>query len=88
MCNADGTGTFVKLNQHASECDIRFIPVLVLKYFPPDSSGTRLDSSVTGLDYELSFIQDKVIQMTAETVNTLTQGSIYHGYKDATATPS
>lgn len=57
------------------------ISVLVLKYFPLDTSGTKLNSTETGLSDDLSSIKTKVDSLTQQGVDKLTLGSAYHGYK-------
>ena len=63
------------------------MPVLVLKYFPTQD-GVNLDSNITGINVTLSNIRSHVDQITSETKDALQAGSIYHGYKDPTATPA
>ena len=57
------------------------VKVLVMSYFP--LQGSNLDQSITGISDSLSSIRNKVIQLTTNTVNALTQGSTYHLYKDS-----
>lgn len=66
------------------------MPVLVLKYFPPDPNNDQnLDPSITGLNnVTLSNIRSHVEQITTETKAALQSGSVYHGYKDPSATPA
>jgi len=64
------------------------IPVLVLNYFPDEDGDGRLDPEITGMDYELEWIRNRVNEVTSEVLDSLEQGSTYHGYKDSSATPS
>ena len=48
----------------------------------------NLDSNITGINVTLSNIRSHVDQITSETKDALQAGSIYHGYKDPTATPA
>jgi hypothetical protein len=63
------------------------IPVLSLRYFPT-SDGVNLNSSVTGITSTLVNIRSTVNKIRDGTISALDSGSIYHGYKDPTATPS
>lgn len=63
------------------------LPVLVLKYFPVDSTGNTLDKSITGLDTDLSTMRVQVNNLVQDGVTKLTEGTKYHGYK-ASAEPS
>lgn len=60
------------------------VNVLVLKYFPTDGSG-RLDRNETNLDYSLEEVRNKVNTLNQAGVVSLTNGTKYHGYKNATA---
>ena len=63
------------------------IPVLVICYFPV--RGDRLDIKITG-DWgeSLAATRAKTARQTAELVQTLEQGSRYHGYRNIQAQPS
>ena len=62
------------------------IPVLVLSYFPVKSG--KLDPSITGLNWDLAIIRNKVANLTIETTESLNRASRYHGFKDGSAEPS
>ena len=64
------------------------VPILVLKYFPDENGDGNLDLEITGMSDSLSSIRSKVNQLTNDGVAKLETASIYHGYKDASATPS
>lgn len=57
------------------------MPVLVLKYFPLDNSGSRLDLNIVGMSEDLSVIRSKVDNLTQTALQTLGAASSYHGYK-------
>lgn len=61
------------------------VPVLVLKYFPLDSSGAKLDASITGNGDNLDNIRRWTTENTNQVAEKLTEATKYHGYKDPTA---
>ncbi|MGB9911570.1 MAG: discoidin domain-containing protein, partial [Microgenomates group bacterium] len=63
------------------------IPVLVLKFFPLDSTGTRLDYKETNLYVTLEEIREKIRRLNAQLIESLNKGSIYHGYKNPNGQP-
>ncbi|MBI2084449.1 MAG: hypothetical protein HYT70_02455 [Candidatus Aenigmarchaeota archaeon] len=63
------------------------VPVLVLKYFPLDSSGTKLDQTITGMTIDLATIRSKVNSLNQQGIEKLTIVTKYHGYKN-TVEPS
>ncbi|GEM_PF-4305561 len=64
------------------------VPVLVIKYFPLDASGTKLNQSITGMDTGLPAIRAKTESLTKQLTDNLSNGTRYHGYKDSAAQPS
>lgn len=62
--------------------------VLVIKYYPVDSTSQNLDSSITGFNRSLSQIRSFVDDITNRGINQMTNGSKYHGFKDPTAQPA
>jgi|GEM_PF-551708 len=71
----------------AAEPTVYSVPVLSLRYFPT-SDGVNLNSSVTGITSTLASVRLTVNNIRDGTISALDSGSIYHGYKDQTATPS
>ena len=67
------------------------VPVLELKFFPT-RDGVHLDAAEVGRDLApgttLTDIRQRVETLSESTVEALTQGSIYHGYRYPGATPS
>ncbi|MAG59517.1 hypothetical protein CMO96_01880 [Candidatus Woesebacteria bacterium] len=63
------------------------VNVLVLKYFPLDSTGTRLDKDLTDSDMGLEVVRAKVNNITQQGLEKLTDATRYHGYKDPDAQP-
>ncbi len=64
------------------------VPVLVLKYFPMDSTKKRLDSAQTGGRADtLETIRLKVDTATAQGISAMTKASIYKGYKNSNVQP-
>lgn len=61
------------------------VGVLVLKYFPLDSTGSKLDESITGMNDGLSSIRSKVDGLTSQGLDKLTVATKYHGYKNPAA---
>ena len=63
------------------------VPVLIVKYFPVQ--GDRIDQTVTG-DWGASLqeTREKTDQLTSKVVESLEEGSRYHGYKNPQARPS
>ena len=63
------------------------VKVLVLKYFPVDSTGNRLDIGVTGQlqNSSLDIVRNRVNTITNQGIDNLTEGSRYHGYKNQSA---
>ncbi|MCH8741587.1 hypothetical protein IH779_01675 [Patescibacteria group bacterium] len=57
------------------------VPVLVLKYFPTPDEIITIGGTIAEKRAGINLI-------TNQLVSTLEEGSIYHGYKDPTATPS
>ncbi|MBI4439214.1 hypothetical protein HY640_04740 [Candidatus Woesearchaeota archaeon] len=64
------------------------VPVLVIKYFPVDPSGQKLDIAVAGTDADLAGVRSFVDSITNQGIQKLTEGTKYHGYKDGSATPT
>ena len=62
--------------------------VLVLKYYPLDSSGQNLDPAIAGTGQSLSAIRTHVNTVTDLGISRMTNGSKFHGYKDETAQPA
>ncbi len=62
------------------------MPVLVLSYFPLKDG--RLDPIITGMSDGLATIRAKTKNLVSGDAQLLTEASIYHGYKDSSATPS
>ncbi len=59
--------------------------VLVLKYYPIDSSGQTIDPSVTGINSSLSGMRTYVDGLTTQAVTQLTNGTKFRGYKNSGA---
>lgn len=57
------------------------LKVLVLKYFPLDSSGSQLNENITGMNTSLANIRQYVDNLTQQGLQKLTEGSRYHGSK-------
>lgn len=67
--------------------DVYTIPTLVVSYFP--TSNGRLDRRRTGdVGGPLEELRQHTARTTRRVVEALETGSIYHGYKDASAQPS
>ncbi len=66
----------------------RTIKVLVLRYFPLDSSGSKLDSGITGMNDDLSLMRTKLSNLNQSVAAALSNGSKYHGYADSAVIPS
>ena len=67
--------------------DVFTVPVLVVNYFP--SVNGQIQRSVTGdVSGSVDQIRAHTQATTARVLEALQLGSIYHGYKDAGATPS
>lgn len=64
------------------------VKVLVMNYFPLDSSGNSLDVNETDYASSLPAVQAKVDDLTQLAVQAMTNGTKYHGYKDISAQPS
>ncbi|MBI2017823.1 hypothetical protein HYS92_02125 [Candidatus Daviesbacteria bacterium] len=64
-----------------AENQTKDVGVLVLKYFPLDSSGANLNSNITGMSTSLAAIKQYVNTLTLKSLNVLTEASIYHGFK-------
>jgi hypothetical protein len=63
------------------------VRVLVIKYFPV--KGDRIDQNVTGdVGDSLADTRKKTTTQTGQIVQSLQEGSRYHGYKDKAASPS
>lgn len=72
---------------HAQTDQQFIIPVVIVKYFP-EKDGS-LDKSVTiDVGGTLQFIRQKTDSVTNVVINTLQEGSRYHGYKDESSKPS
>lgn len=70
----------------------REIPILLLKYFPPDPVDPgRLNTWITGPEFlpetRLEVIKERVDRLTNELMIALEKGSSYHGYKEQGARP-
>ncbi|MBI2329917.1 hypothetical protein HYU94_00825 [Candidatus Daviesbacteria bacterium] len=59
------------------------INVLVLSYFPLDSSGTKLDPAIAGTNESLEGLKRKIANNNQQRISALWKASKYHGYKDA-----
>lgn len=57
------------------------IKILVMSYFPLDSTGLRLDPSISGINETLSEMRLKVESLTEQGMQVLSEGTQYHGYK-------
>lgn len=81
-----------KTDDRSQEVDIvsqsKDVKVLILKYFPLDSSGQNLDKTITGNGDPLSTVRSWVDQQTQNALTNLTNGTKYHGYKDSNAQAS
>jgi hypothetical protein len=79
-----GTAPDTTTSKNAGPDTVR---VVLVSYFPTD--GDRIDKKQTG-DWgeSLDFTRNKVDSVTSVLVNSLQKGSIYHGYKDSSASPS
>ncbi len=66
-------------DQQSSPMDVK---VLVLNYFPLDSSGTQLDFAVTGSTKTLEDVRNWTNTYTQQGITKLTDASKYHGYKN------
>ncbi len=62
--------------------------VLVLNYFPLDSSGQNLDSSITGVSKSLIETRSYVENLTNQGISQMTNGTKFRGYKDPSQVPS
>ncbi len=72
---------------HAQANQQYLIPIVIVKYFP-EKDGL-LDKSVTiDVGGTLPFIRQKTDSVTNVVINTLQEGSRYHGYKDESSKPS
>lgn len=68
-------------NISPTENQTQEVKVLVLKYFPLDSSGSQLNENTTGMNANLAKIRQYVDNLTQQGLQKLTEGSRYHGYK-------
>lgn len=66
----------------------RVVKILVLRYFPLDASGTKLDPTITGMNSDLSVMRTNLTDLTQSGMTNLSNGSKYHGYTDSSITPS
>lgn len=64
------------------------VNILELKFFPLDSSGTKLNPAIAGTNDDLSNIREKVNNFTLQGLNKLTEGTKYHGYKNTNVPPA
>ncbi len=63
------------------------IPVVIVKYFPEKDGA--LDKGITiDVGGSLQFIRQKTDSVTQVVINSLEEGSRYHGYKDSLSKPS
>lgn len=73
----------------ANNAPLYQIPVLSLKYFPPDPSDpTKLNRTVVGTDLSdlsLSYVRNRITSVQNATIDALERGSTFHGYKDSGA---
>lgn len=63
------------------------VPVLVLRYFPTQD-GTNLDTAITSYTSTLAAVRAKTTNINNQLVQSLTDGSKYHGYTLPSAVPS
>lgn len=68
------------------------LPVLILKYFPPDPyDQNKIDRTVTGTDLPegttVEQLRQKITVLNSELINSLQKGSSFHGYQNAVAKP-
>lgn len=64
------------------------VNILELKFFPLDSSGTKLNPTITGTNDDLSNFREKVNNFTLQGLSKLTEGTKYHGYKNQNVSPA
>jgi hypothetical protein len=57
--------------------------VLVIKYFPLDSSGQNLDVSITGVNRTLADARSYADSLTGQGITQMTNGTKFKGYKDS-----
>jgi len=89
LCSVCGCDSEIKVctaNEACKQTQAYKIPILVLKYFPIKDG--LLNPDITGINNDITTIRTKVNNLTAQTIDSLEKGSIYHGYKDPSAKPS
>jgi len=62
--------------------------VLVIKYFPLDSSGQNVDPAITGVNQPISQLRTYVDGLTTQGIAQMTEGTKFKGYKDTSAQPA
>lgn len=73
-------------NPKASESSVssgstQTLGVLVIRYFPKDSTGRNLDPNITGSNESIYNVRNRVGVLTDQIANDLTNGTKYHAFK-------
>lgn len=65
------------------------VPILVISYIPVDAAG-NVNTAITGdwRDTDLNNLRNHITSLNNKLVESLTEGSRYHGYKNAKSVPS
>lgn len=69
----------------ASQDTAQEVGVFVVSYLPPDSSGQRIDPQVAGTNETIANMRSKISDLNNQAIQSLTNATKYHGYKDASA---